>query len=234
MRRRARRRHPRPVTLFETRSPLSGRIRVVQRGPERRLMMGGETQSVYYPGGDWSPVEREYWAQALAPLRALPPRPRVLLLGLGGGTQVHLVARATESARITVIERDPAVVRVAGDWFGLGAVAGLEILCRDAEAAIRHLALTRRRFDFVMEDISYLAPIADAIRRARSLAALVAPGGVLVLNQHRRPAAQAVGEAISDLLPLARLQRVRRLAENVLVFAGRPGPMRRDPRTASG
>jgi spermidine synthase len=194
---------------------------VVQRGRERRLMMGGQIQSVYFPDGDWSPVTREYWAGALAPLCALPPRPRVLLLGLGGGTQVHLLKRDANPRLISVIERDPVIIRVALDWFGLRSVGGLEILCGDAEAAVRQLALSRRRFDFIMEDVSYLAPIEEAIRWARSLAALVAPGGVLVLNQHQRPAAQTLGEAMSDLLPLVRLQRVRRLAENVLVFAGR-------------
>src|SRR2546428_13681771 len=124
--------------IFETRSPLSGRIRVVESGPERRLMIGGEIQSVYFPDGDWSAAEPEYWARALAPARALRPRPRILLVGLGGGTQVHLLKRYGTPRLITVIERDPIVIGVANEWFGLKSIGALEIRCADAELAIRH------------------------------------------------------------------------------------------------
>ncbi len=195
-------------------------------------MIDGEVQSVYFPDGDWTAAEGEYWAQALGPARSLR-RPRVLLIGLGGGAQVHLLEREVTPRLVTVVERDPAVIRVALDWFGLREVDGLEILCADAEAAIRQLTLSRRRFDFVMDDISYGAPVTAAIVIARSLARLLAPHGLLVLNQHRRPAAQAVAEAVSDLLPSTRLLRVRRSAENVLVFASRPARMRTAPRRVS-
>jgi spermidine synthase len=184
-------------------------------------MIGGEIQSVYFPGGDWGPAEREYWARALAPARGLPRRPRILLVGLGGGTQIHLLRRAIERARITVVEHDPLVIQIARDWFGLPAQDGLEILCADAAAAVRRLRLGRHRFDFIMDDISYAAPPADAIGLARGLARLLAPRGTIVLNQHERPAAQAVAEAVTDLLPSVRLERVRRSVENVLVVARR-------------
>lgn len=204
------------------RSPLSGRIRVVQRGRERRLLIGGEIQSVFFPDGDWSAVEREYWARAVPPAAHLPGRPRGLLIGLGGGTQAHLLHRTLAPRLITAVERDPVVARVARDWFGLAAGGGLEILCADARTAVRHLALARRRFDYIMDDISYAAPPAEALGLARRLAGLLAPGGVLVLNQHRRPAARALATGIADLLPAPQLVRVRRGAENVLVVARRP------------
>jgi spermidine synthase len=214
--------------VFEALSPGARRVRVVERGPERRLVIGGEIQSVYFPGGDWSSVEREYWARALAPVR-VRTRPRVLLVGLGGGTQVHLLRSMIADAPITAIERDPLITRIAFEWFGLRTLGGpLEILCADAERATAQLARARRRFDFVMDDISYAAGPVDAVRVARGLAGLVARGGVLVLNQHRRPAAEAVAEAVSDLLPRIRLLRVRREAENVLIFA--EAPPRRPPR----
>ena len=60
-------------------------------------------------------------------------RPAALLIGLGGGTQVHLLHRLAAPRHITVIERDPVIVRVASEWFGLDRVGGLEIVCADAE-----------------------------------------------------------------------------------------------------
>lgn len=39
--------------MFETRSRLSGKIRVIDHGTQRRLMISGDTLSVYPLDGDW-------------------------------------------------------------------------------------------------------------------------------------------------------------------------------------
>jgi predicted membrane-bound spermidine synthase len=211
--------------LAELTSALSGRIVVVERGRERRLIAHGEIQSVYYPDGDWTPALSEYWARAVLPARELPPGSRALVVGLGGATQVHLLRRQTPVGPITVVERDPVVIRIAHEWFALAQVSQVEILDGDVEDAIAELTLAGRIFEFVMDDISYAADPAEAVHRARLLAGRLAPGGTLVLNQHYRVQAQHVAASISDLLPRIRLERVRRGVENVLVFASpAPGP----------
>src|SRR6059036_1995278 len=144
------RRRRRGRTVFEAASRASGRIRVVDYRVERRLVVNGEILSVYPLDGDWSRVRREYWWRALSVI-ALPRHPSVLLVGLGGGTQIHLLHSLTRPRLITVIERDHVIARVAGDWFGLDTAGPLEILCADAMVAVRGLARERRRFDFVME-----------------------------------------------------------------------------------
>src|SRR5438105_5198067 len=105
-------------TVFEVRSPLSGRVRVIEDDRERRLIVGGETLSIYPRDGDWSRVRREYWWQAFAGL-TLPARPTVLFVGLGGGTQLHILCEMRQPRRLTVIERDPIIVDVAREWFGV-------------------------------------------------------------------------------------------------------------------
>ncbi len=205
--------------LAELPSRLSGRITVVERGRERRLIAHGEVQSVYFPDGDWTPALSEYWGRAIIPARALPPGARALVVGLGGGTQIHLLRRETPVGPITVVERDPVVIQIAHEWFGLGQVGQVEIMEADVEDAIARLTLERRSFEFVTEDISYASDPAEAVHRARQLARRLAPRGLLVLNQHHRAQAQQVAESISDLLPQIRLERVRRGVENVLIFA---------------
>src|SRR5437899_2049953 len=73
------RRRRRSRTVFETRSRVSGRIRVVDYRLERRLLVSGEILSVYPLDGDWSRVRREYWWRALAAIE-LPPPPTALSL----------------------------------------------------------------------------------------------------------------------------------------------------------
>jgi hypothetical protein len=217
--------HRRSRTLFETRSALSGRIRVLEDARERRLIVAGDTLSVYPVNGDWSRVEREYWWKALEGV-AIPPRPSVLLVGLGGGTQIHLLRRIARPRRITVIERDPAIVDVAREWFGLDAVPGLEICCGDAAKMLPGLAQLGRRFDFIMEDAAYGLEVEGAIDLARTLAWLVSPRGTLVLNRHWRHDAAAVRDTLTSFFWEIGMRRVKREGENVLIFCARPRGVR--------
>lgn len=196
-------------------------MRVIDDGVERRLIVRGDTLSVYPLDGDWSRLSREYWWRALVAF-PLPPRPSVLFVGLGGGTQIHLLRRLERPRALTVIERDPVILRVANAWFGLGDLGGIEFLCGDATVAVPALARARRRFDFVMEDATYSDEPDRSLRLAEALVPLVAPGGLLVLNRHRRRDARAVAAALRSRFGEVRLKRVRREAENVLVCGMRP------------
>lgn len=188
---------------------------------QRRLVADGETLSVLPLDGDWSRLEREYWWQALA-AAALPPRPRALFVGLGGGTALHLLAGRSRPRAVAVIERDPVILRAALRYFGLDRLGGVEYLCGEALAAARWLARTRRRFDFVFEDALYAEPLERSLPLVRTLAGLLAPGGTLVVNRHRRGDARRLAAALGADLGPVRLRRVRREAENVLVIARRP------------
>jgi spermidine synthase len=204
--------------VFRTRSPTSGTIRVVDHGRERRLVVNGAILSVLPTDGDWRRVRREYWWHALVS-GELPPRPSVLLVGLGGGTQIHLLRALATPRLVTAIERDPVIVRVANDWFGLRRLGDLEVLCAEAAVALAALRRSRRRFDFVMEDVAYDDTSERALALARAAAGLVAPRGTLVVNRHRRADAHALAEALRSMFGTVRLRRVRREAENVLVCA---------------
>lgn len=208
-------------TVFETESALSGRIRVVEDHVERRLVVAGDTLSVYPLDGDWRRVEKEYWWHALAAVE-LPARPAALFVGLGGGTQVHLLRRLTRPRRIVAIERDAAILRVARDWFGLDAIGGLEFLCAEADVAVANLAASDRRFDFIMEDAAYSEEAARTVPLALALAARVSPAGTLVFNRHRRSDANVLTAAMRSRFEHVGTRRIRREAENALVICSRP------------
>jgi len=208
-------------TVFDEVSPYVGRVRVIEDHRERRLMVHGETLSVYPLNGDWAPVRREYWWHALEEAR-LPARPRALLVGLGGGTQLHLLRAIARPRELAAVERDPVVLRAAYRWFGLKDLGGVEYLCTDAETAAASLGGAGRRFDFVMEDVDYGDGGERSLPLLQALAGLVAPGGVLVANRHRRREAAVVAAALRPLFASVRQRRVRREGENVLVVAARP------------
>lgn len=207
--------------MFETRSRLSGKIRVIDHGTQRRLMISGDTLSVYPLDGDWRYLEREYWWRALTAIE-LPPHPTALLVGLGGGTQIHLLRRLAAPRRITVIEHDPIIVRVANNWFGLDTVEKLEIVCTEADVAVDALTRAGRRFDFIMEDAAYAEAPEAALPHLLALAPLVTPRGSLVVNRHRRGDPRVLARALRRRFHEVRLRRVRRTGENALICCSGP------------
>ena len=211
----------RPRIAFKGWSRLSGKIRVVDRGKERQLMVHGEVLSVYPLDGNWTRVRREYWWKALAFIE-LPRRPSALLIGLGGGTQIHLLHRLTSPRQITVIERDPVIVRVATEWFGLDQVGKLEIVCDDAESAIGGLARAGRRFDYVMEDVTYGDEPDVALPKLLAMVPLVTPRGSLVINRHRHGDPKPMARTLRLYFREVKIRRVRRTGENTLICCSRP------------
>jgi len=145
----------------------------------------------------------------------------VLLVGLGGGTQAHLVHRLTTPRLVTAIERDPVILDVARRWFGLDELGPMEFYCGDAETVAGALRETGRRFDFVMEDAAYAEgersrPVVEA------LLPLLAAGATLVINRHGRGDAGALARMLRPRFESVRLRRVRREGENVLIYASSP------------
>jgi spermidine synthase len=207
--------------VYRTRSPLSGLVKVVDVGADRRLTLDGSVLSIYARDGDWTRARQEYWGEALDMVR-LPPRPAVLLVGLGGGTQLHLLRERVTPRHVTAIERDPVIVRLAQRWFGLGAMPGIEFLCAEAAIAVATLRRARRRFDFVMEDCTYDETAERSVPLAVSLAPLVSRRGTLVVNRHRRPHAGQTAAALAPYFAQVHLRRVRREADNILVCATSP------------
>src|SRR5207247_2156857 len=154
--------------------------------------------------------------------RRLPRHPRALIVGLGGGTQLHLLRAIAKPRALTAVERDPVILRAAYAWFGLRDVGGVEYLCADAGTAAAALLAAGRRFEYVMEDVDYGDGGERSVPLALTLARLVARGGVFVANRHRRREAAVVLEALRPLFHDVRERRVRREGENVLVVAARP------------
>jgi len=114
----------------------------------RELCVDGTFASLFRPG---QVTTGSVWDALAAPLLSLPPgrRESVLLLGLGAGSAARLARALLPGARIVGVERDPEVIRVAREHFGLDGL-GLEVVLADAH---RFLAEGRSRFDAVLEDI---------------------------------------------------------------------------------
>lgn len=118
------------------------------------------------------------------------PQPRrVLLVGLGGGAMVRFLTHYEPQVQIDAVEIDPAVVRLADQYFGVRAGGHLRVHTADAVAFIES---TEDRYDLILMD-AFLRPSDDTDptgvpTRLKTLAflgrlkAALAPGGVVAFN----------------------------------------------------
>lgn len=157
-----------------------------------------------------------YWGLMLPP--GCPGR--ALLLGLGGGTVAHLLARRCPDVEMVGVEREGAVLAVARATFGLDGLDRLSVVQADAfEWVSEQAEAGGERFDLVCMDLfeaGRLAPGALATPFLRQVAALLAPEGVLTVNlmvTGRTP------EQLHRLQRVFRIARELRLRGNLVVHA---------------
>ncbi len=203
-------------------------VRTVEReGWGVALEVGGVTQSVSVPSSDMPPNVAQpqpgpgsgYWGLML-PMTC--PR-TALLLGLGGGTIAHLLARNCPGVVIVGIEHDAEVLVAARADFDLDAIPNLEVIEADAFSWVsEHSDTEPGRFDLICLDLfesGRLALGALATPFLRQIGALLAPGGMLTINL------MVTGRTPEQLHRIERvftIQRQFRLRGNLVVHAELP------------
>jgi SAM-dependent methyltransferase len=181
-------------------------VRVTARSDSSiALEVDGVVQSVSIPTTDNQPIDESggttrnllgssepepgpdggYWGLLLP-----PECPRcALLLGLGGGTVAHLLARRCPQVWITGIEHDPEVLAVGRSRFGLESLPQLRIVEADAFAWVSQQCEQHQRadtgYDLICLDLFNAGRLADgALSKTflRQIAQLISPDGRLTVN----------------------------------------------------
>lgn len=126
------------------------------------------------------------------------PQPRrVLIVGLGGGAMVRFLTHYEPNVQIDAVEIDPAVVRIADQYFGVRSGGNVRVHTADA---VKFVEATTDRYDVIFMD-AFLRPSDDTDRvgvpsRLKTLEflgrlkAALNPGGVVAfnVNEHDRMA----------------------------------------------
>lgn len=184
-----------PEIIYETDSPINGHIQVVQAGNLRRLIADRFTQSLNYNS---SMAQKRYWGQVVELLKTeftissenVNTLNSILILGLGGGTIQHLVAKQFPDANIVSIEMDPVMVDVAKKYFDLDAIKNHKIIIDDACRVIvdpDSYGLVKASFSAAVVDIfvgDAYPELGKSGNFLNGLRNLVVPDGLIVCNRH--------------------------------------------------
>ncbi|MEK7611491.1 MAG: hypothetical protein AAB486_03935 [Patescibacteria group bacterium] len=180
-----------PQVIYETSSPISGEIKVVQQMGQRSLYVGGLVQSVT---GGTRGLSKRIWgrlveeALSAAHTNGIEIK-NVLLLGLGGGTMAERLQKAIGPVPIDAVEIDQAIVHAARDYFDLSAIANLRVVVGDATFVVTHpenFTLSFPDYSLIIVDL-YLGatyPLgAGTAEFFRGLNNLLAAEGLVVFNR---------------------------------------------------
>ncbi len=183
---------PRPV------DPRIPHVRVQRTRQGTFLMVDDSCASLWRPGQE---TTGGTWDLLAAPVLLLPaaPAPRVLLLGVGGGSVVRVLRALRRDAAIVGVDLDAQVLEVARREFALDAL-GATIVCGEARRFVAALT-PAQRFDLIIDDIYQGS--GDGMRKPhgwpatlRRAAARLARGGILVCNALDRRDALAMAAAM--------------------------------------
>ena len=127
----------------------------------------------------------EYTKMMMAALLLNPEPRRVLIVGLGGGTLAMALAELFPEATIDGIEIDPAVVRVAEQFFGFDPGPTITVHEQDARVFTKRALLRNASYDLIMLDAfngDYIPEHLMTKEYLEETKQLLAPNGVLVAN----------------------------------------------------
>ena len=93
-----------------------------------------------------------YARMMLASLLLDPAPSNVLIVGLGGGTLPTALAELYPTARIDIVELDPAVVAVAKRYFGFTPTDTVRVFEQDARVWVKRAKRGTKRYDLIMLD----------------------------------------------------------------------------------
>ncbi|MCA9307963.1 MAG: methyltransferase domain-containing protein [Patescibacteria group bacterium] len=143
-----------PKTLYRTESKYNGVIEVVDIGSTRRLRVNGQTQSVNW---DAPSAKSMYWGRAVEILKQYTPDMKsIVVLGLGGATTQHLLAKAFPGLFIVSVEIDKEMIEVSKQFFDAAKITNHHIYHADACGVVAHpedYGLKHDSFDVIFVDI---------------------------------------------------------------------------------
>ena len=220
--------------VHEVRSEYS-HIKVVDYGSRRALLFVDESGKadvvqtlidLKQPGRLQHPYARTMMTGLLYPAETTS----VLLIGLGGGAFVHFLNRQFPELRLDVVELDPAVVKVAREYFGTIENARTRIFVGDGRDFLQRAA---GRYDLILLD-AHLHPGAETDKTGhplslqtqafyRSLHERLQPGGAALFNLIARGEERAYIDSICRAFSATEVLWTPARG-NVIVVA-QPGPM---------
>lgn len=168
---------PRVIARYS--SPYNRDIRVLEEKGKYKLLVDGSRQSGEYI--------LELWQHALCEFGIIPSPDvhSILVLGVGGGTLIHLTRALYPDATIHGVDVDARMIDIGKRYFGLDNVKGLTLTVADANEFVVRSVAKKKQWDMIVVDLFVGAAIPAFVGEdwfIRSLKRMMMPKGMLLVN----------------------------------------------------
>jgi len=145
---------PAAAVVVHTERSLYRNIVIVEEGDVRCMKFGRNAggRQTCQSKSDPDRMVFDYTRMMMAALYLNPAPKRILVIGLGGGTLPGALQKLLPVAKIDVAEIDPAVVRVAGQYFDFVPGPRTDVFEEDGRIFAKRMARQGIRYDLVMLD----------------------------------------------------------------------------------
>lgn len=161
------------VTVFSSR--VNKKITVVNNSGEKVIYVGDAEQTGGTITGMWrktvSKLPKNQYAD-------------ILILGLGGGDLVRIIRKKYPQARISAVELDPEMIKIARDFFQIKEGNKLKIINQDAAKSVRE---TESKFDLIFIDLFIGKNNPSQFRTEeflKGVAKIKKKNGLIIYNSH--------------------------------------------------
>ena len=126
-----------------------------------------------------------YTKLAFSSLLLIDNPKNVLIIGLGGGTLSNMIHELYPSAHIENVEIDPAVIKVARDYFNFIETDNVTTKVQDGRIFIKRAALKSQQFDWIILDAfngDYIPEHLLTKEFFEEIKSVLAEGGIVAAN----------------------------------------------------
>lgn len=166
-----------PRTILKTSSKYNRDIRVIEEKEEYKLLVNGATET-----GPYIKKLLQFAVDTLGILKEKNIR-SVLVLGVAGGTIIHMLHTLYPHAQITGVDIDGTMIEIGKKYFGLGDISKLSLIEADAKDFVRRSK--KNAYDCIVIDLFIGREIPEFVSNInfiRGVKKLLSPSGFVFIN----------------------------------------------------
>lgn len=189
-----------PQTIAKFSSTFNLDIRVVEDHGRYKILVNGSPQS--------GPYIEKLWKRALGAFefpKIISPK-SILVLGIAGGTVIHLLHQWYPSAKITAVDIDRTMIDIGKKYFGLSRIKNLTIIRADARKTIK------KKYDLIIVDLSFGRNIPLFVTTRTFLLKLKRYSNVIVINFLREKEYKEISDnlkyALMEIFPTVQEKQI--------------------------
>lgn len=180
-----------PQTLVITSSKYNQLIRVNEEFGKPKLLVNGSRQSGGYIKGLWEAAFKVFEIEKRSDLSTKGPTlsiMQILVLGVAGGTVIHLLNKIYPNAIITAVDIDKKMIDIGFKYFSLGTFKNLTVIEFDAKDYVRKTIKKNLKFDLIIVDLFSGREIPQFVESPvflKALKKLLSDNGSIIINYLR-------------------------------------------------